>query len=160
MEQSNINTDMNDRWSHAISAEQKINTKSRIAEYEFMKELFDSKLPVGEQRTEIDSYLQRLEQAIVDNEPIENEQFPPERSEPDPETGKPISYKYYSTSLLKQRAIGGGGSDIGSSIESLDHLQSEQQSVDSPALTDGHQECLQSESTPTQDQSLVAEHQD
>lgn len=154
-----INTDENDRWSHAISAEEKVNMKSRIAEYEFIKELFDSKLPVGEERIELQSYLQRLEQAIENNEPIRNEEFPPERDDLDPETGKPISYKYYSSSLLKQRAIGRGRSDIGSSIESLDYNQSEQQSLDYPAITDGQQECVQSESKTTQDYELVAEHQ-
>lgn len=156
MEHSNINTDVNDRWSHAISAETKLNLKSRLAEYEFIKDLFESKLPVGDDKTKIESYLKQLEQAIADNKDIDNEEFPPERNDIDPETGKPISYKYYSTSLLKQRAIGGGGSIIGSSIEGVDHLQSHKQSVDYPPALDRHQEHVQSESSSTDNHESVA----
>lgn len=159
MEHSNINTDVNDRWSHAIPAETKMNMKSRIAEYEFMKELFESKLPVGEDKTEIESYLKQLEQAIIDNAELQNESFPPERDDLDPETGKPISYKYYSTSLLKQRAIGGGGSNIGSSIKGVDLIQSDKQDLDYPAAIDRHEKHVQSESKTTDNHESMAEHQ-
>lgn len=152
------NNDVNDRWSHAISAEEKINIKSRIAEYEFVKELFESKLPVGEDKSEIELYLQRLEQAITENEEIKNEEFPPERSEPDPETGKPISYKYYSASVLKQRSTQPRGEIIGNSIEGFDYDQSDKQDLDSSTDVNGHQEHLQGQPPTIQNTESVAQY--
>lgn len=138
------NQNVNDIWSHAISAESILEQKSRIAELEYVKKLFDENLPVGTDTSYINEYFNDLEQKIVKNEPIKNEEFPPERDEPDPESGKPVVYKYYSTSLLKHRAQ--SKSNIGSSNQTIKCIE-QQSDLEYPSITrlqssvqDQHQE--------------------
>lgn len=120
----------NDQWSHAISVEKEIKTKTRLAELEYAKSLFYDKLPVGADTKEIDNYFNYIEQAIYTDEPINNEEFPTERTDIDPETGKPITYRYYSSSLLKQRASEQIGNSIGCSTESILSIESNKQDME------------------------------
>jgi len=68
----------------------------RQAEIEFIKDLFEHHLPLGEDKKQIEEYFSRLQQAIVNKEEIKNEQFPD-----DDDTNE---YKYHSASLFKERA--------------------------------------------------------
>jgi len=135
----------NDQWSHAISVEKDIETKTRLAELEYAKSLFYDKLPVGADTKEIDNYFNYIEQAIYTNEPINNEEFPTERTDIDPEKGKPITYRYYSSSLLKQRASETNDNSIGCSTKSILSIESDKQDVERPS-SDGGGKYVQSES--------------
>lgn len=101
------NQNENDKWLHAHSAEKMIEYKSKMAELQLMRELFTEKLPIGDNKSEIDAYLNSIEQIIESDGAIANEEFPEERRLIDPETGGQISYNYNSASLLKQRASRG-----------------------------------------------------
>lgn len=111
MEYSNINIDTNKKWDHARSALTDIEKKQRLAELDYMRELFNERLPVGEELMEIQSYFNDIQQIIEKDRPVKNEQFSPEREIIDPETNGQIPYRYYSSSLSHKRAIASGGSN-------------------------------------------------
>lgn len=120
MEYTNINVETNKQWEHARSAEQLVQKKARLAELQYIRDLFNDRLPVGEELTEIQSYFDHLEQVINSHGQLENERFPPEANITDPESGGRIPYRYYSPALSQQRAIEGGG-DAGDSTDQSDH---------------------------------------
>jgi len=74
------------------------------AELNFLKELFDRDLPVGEKKDHIKDYFSRLEELIYTNdyEHLQREEFPPD----DPTAGGPREYKYYSADQFKKFASG------------------------------------------------------
>jgi len=100
-----------DKWAHAQSAENIVERKSRKAELDLMRDLFNDRLPVGDDLDVINKYLDDVEQIIEKNGTIHNEDFPEERELIDPETGKPVPYRYYAPSILKQRASQRLGTD-------------------------------------------------
>jgi hypothetical protein len=130
---TNLTVSENDKWAHAQSAEDVVRLKSRKAEIEFMRDLFNERLPVGTDLDAIHSYLNNVEQIIEKNGRVKNEEFPPEREVIDPESGKPATYKYYSTSLLKQRAASDRRSSIGGSHKSVPHALTYPQDMDDPS---------------------------
>lgn len=105
IEYSNINIETNKQWQHARSARNIVDKKQRLAELQYMRDLFNEKLPVGEELTEIQSYFDNIEQIIERNETVEDEQFSPERTIIDPETKGTVPYRYYSSNLSYKRAI-------------------------------------------------------
>jgi len=121
MEHTNINIDTNAKWAHAQSAVEKISRKARLAELDYMRQLFNDRLPVGEELTDIQSYFDHLEQVILSDKAVNNEQFEPELQLIDPETGDEIPYRYNSADVHYQRALEGGGKSEHGSDQS--HLQ-------------------------------------
>ena len=83
-------------WDHALSIEEKRNTDDRLAELAFMKDLFETKLPIGDNKKHVIEYFSRLEELIDTEQQLINECF--ERDEPDRD------YHYFSAALLKERA--------------------------------------------------------
>lgn len=129
MEYSNINIDTNKKWAHAKSAVSEVEKKHRLAELAYMRELFNDRLPLGEELTEIQSYFDAVEQVIADNGDINHEEFEPERHVIDPETGGSIPYRYYSATLSKQRALAVGGPDDEHSDEGVPKSEPSEQAM-------------------------------
>lgn len=90
-----------DRWSHALSLELIKERTEKRAELEFMKELFDKHLPVGENREDIDAVFSRLEKAMFTKDEILNDEFD---DGPALDAGLQPDYRYYTSSLFKQHA--------------------------------------------------------
>jgi len=158
MEYTNINIDTNKQWQHARSAQNEVEKRQKLAELGYMRELFSDRLPVGEELNEVQSYFDHLEQIIEKNEPVNNEQFSPEKTIIDPETNGNIPYRYYSASLSHKRAIefpGDTGTD--SSYQSITDDQSSEQDVGSPT-SPGRGDHVQTESPESSRFSHVAEH--
>lgn len=130
MEHTNINIETNKQWEHARSAEALVQKKARLAELEYIRGLFNDRLPVGEELTNIQSYFDHLEQVIQSNGTIQNEQFPPEQPLIDPENGTDVPYRYYSPAIHQQRALEGGGDSGKCSDQSRLRLLSDEQDVD------------------------------
>ena len=145
MEESRMVINENDLWSHATSAEKDIARLSRMAELEYIKELFEKYLPVGTDTKEIDDYLTMCEQELENGNELTNEDFPERGEIIDPETGKPVVIKYYSASRLKQRAALPLRRDIGSSNQS-EHYK----------ITNGQD--LEHTEAPGSDSSVQDEH--
>jgi hypothetical protein len=140
MEMSNPN----ELWTHAQSAEKSVQKKARLAELEYMRDLFGDRLPVGDELSEINSYFDHLEQVIENNGSIQDEQFESEQPIIDPETNTEASYRYYSAPLSHQRATS-GRPGIKHSDEGLLEYQPSTQDVDSPSSSrrrDGLQDQL------------------
>lgn len=104
MEYTNINVETNKKWDSMRSETDLLLKKSRLAELSYMRELFSDQLPIGDDLTHAQSYLDNLEQIIEKNGPINNEQFDAEQCLIDPETNGQIAYKYNSASLSHERA--------------------------------------------------------
>jgi hypothetical protein len=68
----------NDIWAHAESKEAEMKQVARLAELEFMRQLFDERLPVGENKEKIHEYFNEVEQVIFTKGEVKNEQFPDE----------------------------------------------------------------------------------
>ena len=83
-------------WDHALSIEDKRNTDDRLAELAFMKDLFETKLPIGDNKKHVIEYFSRLEELIDTEQQLINECF--ERDESDRD------YHYFSAAVLKERA--------------------------------------------------------
>lgn len=77
--------------------------KNLQAELEFMRELFNKNLPVGNNKKQIEEYFNRLEELIYNTdepEHIVREQFPPA----DPAVCGEREYWYYSSDYFKKLA--------------------------------------------------------
>lgn len=131
MEYSNINTDTNKLWEEQRKKQDKamavkIEKRSRLAELSYMRDLFHEYLPVGEDLTQVDAYLDNIEQIIETNGTIHDEQFDDERDIIDPETGCRVTYRYHSSNLTFKRALANGDSNrlsIESDKDLLPHAQ-------------------------------------
>ena len=132
--------DPNALWGHAGSLEDTRLWEDRKSELIFMKDLFDTKLPVGENKTEVDEYFNILEQAIDTKAEIKNDKFPDDYREIDQHgevTDPPEQYTYFSADLFKQQASK-GQSRLGSSSEG--HLESKSVPQDMEVTSDVDQE--------------------
>lgn len=86
----------NDVWSHAVSIEEKRMKYDRRVELEYMKDLFLNKLPIGDNVEHLQRYFNDLEKVIYTTDNVKNDEFPSNDTERD--------YRYFSASLLKERA--------------------------------------------------------
>lgn len=148
-------TNENDKWAHALSAENMIKHRSRLAELEYMRTLFAEYLPVGEDTQKIHDYLNTVEQIIEENGQLHNENFPPEREIIDPESGRTIPYRYNSASLSKQRAIGDGRSTERNTDQGIHNAFTYTEDLD-PSTNRGCCEAVQSQSEEPEHLSHVA----
>ena len=88
----------NDLWGHAISLEPIRKELDIKAEAELMRDLFSNHLPSDPaNRSAIESYFDRLQEAIENGEKIEYDGF---EGDDDPNT----FYKYFSADILKERS--------------------------------------------------------
>jgi len=156
MEHSNINIDTNKQWEHARSAVADLEKKRRLAELAYIRELFNEKLPIGEELTEVQSYFDTVEQVINANGDVNNEQFEPEREIVDPETGGKIPYRYYSASLSQQRALEVGQQHLDGTHQGITEHKSSEQDMGHPSPS---RRCndVQDQSTESPHLSHVAE---
>lgn len=86
----------NDAWNHAGSIESKRMREDRRVELEQMKDLFLNKLPIGDNKEHIEQYFNDLEKVIYTTDDVKNDEFPTDDAQRD--------YRYFSASLLKERA--------------------------------------------------------
>jgi len=106
----------------------------KLSELQFMKDLFLTKLPMGDNRKHIDEYFSRLEELINNKENIKNDDFP--------DDDERFDYKYFSPSLFKERS-------------SRLSLQPDTQDV-GPVPDGGRSECdLQDDTKMSPDQQCV-----
>jgi hypothetical protein len=100
--------DPNAIWAHAGSIEDTRMWEDRKSELLFMRDLFDTKLPVGDQKEQIDDYFNLLEQAIDNKDTsLQNDKFPESFSDIDIHgevDHPPEQYTYFSADLFKQQA--------------------------------------------------------
>lgn len=100
--------DPNAIWNHAESLEDTQLWASRLAEAEFMQDLFLNRLPGGNTQANID-YFETVKEKIINHEPFADEYFPPDLSQVDVDgvvttPYHPSDFKYHSSSLFKQQS--------------------------------------------------------
>lgn len=83
-------------WSHALSLEDKRMEADNLNQLQYMKDLFENHLPIGDNKSHISEYFSRLEELISTKENIAPEQF--ENDDPTKD------YKYFSAALLRELA--------------------------------------------------------
>lgn len=149
--------DPNALWGHAGSLEDTRLWEDKKSELIFMRDLFDTKLPIGENKAELDEYFNILEQAIDTKAEIKNDKFPDDYREIDQHgevTDPPKQYTYFSADLFKQQASK-EQNRLGPSSEG--HLESksvpqdvedttnvdEEQSVSDVSAVDGDLSCME-----------------
>lgn len=98
--------------------------KQLQAELDFLKELFNKNLPVGDNTTKIDEYFSSLEKLICTNDAttLEREEFPAD----DPAVCGEREYRYYSADLTQKLASGHRYPAIGSD---MGHTESKQENL-------------------------------
>ena len=104
-----IEEDPNAKWEHALSLEDTKLWQDRQNELDFMKDLFNHKLPIDETaKPEIEEYFNRLQEAIfTKDENFKYDEFPTDYSTIDVDGAvakPPTQYKYFSQDLFKQQA--------------------------------------------------------
>jgi len=94
------------------------------SELNFLKDLFATNLPVGENTKQAQEYFSRLEELISTKDPddIQREEFPPD----DPAISGSREYRYYSSDQFKKLASGHPQPSRG---QDLGHTESKQEKL-------------------------------
>lgn len=108
----------NDLWGHAIPLEGKRKELDLIAEAKYMRELYMEFLPGDSDKSSITSYFDRLDEAIKNGVTPGFDEFD-DKDRPDSE---PRDYRYYSATVLKERASQYSPLSCGENVDSADYV--------------------------------------
>lgn len=106
------NEDVNSQWSHAVPLEETFAKRNSQAELSYLRDLFNTRLPVIDKTDKANEYFDFLQHCIDNATPIERETF--EHDYPVDDRGQPVygedgnpiipEYRYISASLFKELA--------------------------------------------------------